>query len=229
MPRAIMNDRRLWRALFGCALGVTLLIAGGVGAALAGDDDDDDDTFDTKFMKGILHGLGLKSDNGPNIDYHERSPLVVPPTRDLPPPQTAGAEVTAKIPNWPKDADVERRTTSKKVKARPAVVNLEDDMRQLRPDELRKGAPAQPSPLPRQETEPKSQIMPSALGFKGFGIDSIFGRKEEVVPFTGEPPRTSLVEPPAGLRTPSPNQPYGTTGGMEPTRGSNDKERHDMK
>ena len=41
------------------------------------------------------------------IDYRERSPLVVPPKLDLPPPAGTSAEV--KAPNWPKDPDEQRR------------------------------------------------------------------------------------------------------------------------
>ncbi|MFL5065071.1 MAG: hypothetical protein ACJ8ED_10520, partial [Xanthobacteraceae bacterium] len=39
-------------------------------------------------------------------------------------------------------------------------------------------------------------------------LGSVFGNKDERVQFTEEPPRTSLIEPPAGYQTPSPNQPY---------------------
>jgi hypothetical protein len=35
------------------------------------------------------------------------------------------------------------------------------------------------------------------------------GKKEESAKFTGEPPRTSLTDPPPGYQTPSPDQPYG--------------------
>ena len=53
-----------------------------------------------------------------------------------------------------------------------------------------------------------SQLLPSELGFKGFG--SIFsGKKEESAKFTGEPARESLTDPPPGYQTPSPDQPYG--------------------
>jgi len=37
----------------------------------------------------------------------------------------------------------------------------------------------------------------------------LWAPKEEYIPFTGEPARTSLTEPPRGYRTPSPTQPYG--------------------
>ena len=35
------------------------------------------------------------------------------------------------------------------------------------------------------------------------------GKKDESAKFTGEPPRTSLTDPPPGYQTPSPDQPYG--------------------
>ena len=36
-----------------------------------------------------------------------------------------------------------------------------------------------------------------------------FGYKAEEKPFTGEPARTNLIQPPTGYQTPSPNYPYG--------------------
>jgi len=35
------------------------------------------------------------------------------------------------------------------------------------------------------------------------------GKQERSARFTGEPARTSLVQPPPGYQTPSPAQPYG--------------------
>jgi hypothetical protein len=46
----------------------------------------------------MLKSLGIGGEN--QIEYRERPPLVVPPTRDLPPPQTSAA---ARDPNWPID------------------------------------------------------------------------------------------------------------------------------
>ena len=43
---------------------------------------------------------------------------------------------------------------------------------------------------------------PAQLGFKGWN-------KKEEMTFTKEPERTSLLQPPTGYRTPSPNAPYG--------------------
>src|SRR2546425_12990418 len=97
------------RAALAAAIALTLVSVAPARAA-----DDDDDTADTKFFRGLLSGLGLKSANNP-IDYHERSPLVVPPSRELPAP---GTEATiANNPAWPKDPDVSRskKVTRKKI------------------------------------------------------------------------------------------------------------------
>ena len=48
----------------------------------------------------------------------------------------------------------------------------------------------------------------------------MFDREGTVVPFVQEPARTSLTEPPPGLRTPSPKYQYGSKGKLEPTRGN---------
>ena len=79
------------------------------GAARAGDDDDEDDkTFEEKIIEGIMKGIGGTNMENQGIDYRERSPLVVPPKLDLPPPAGTTAEVKAP-PNWPKDPDDARR------------------------------------------------------------------------------------------------------------------------
>ena len=65
------------------ALGVGLLMVSGT--AWAGDDEDEP-TFEEKIITGIMHGLGGVNMDNSGIDYRERSPLVVPPKLDLPPP-----------------------------------------------------------------------------------------------------------------------------------------------
>src|SRR5690349_18510365 len=80
--------------------------------ARAQDDDDGQDNkttiwnFDRKIMNGVLRGLGLRNGSESSIEYHERSPLVIPPSRNLPPPQQAGTGQTAA---WPVDPDVKRK------------------------------------------------------------------------------------------------------------------------
>src|SRR5437588_2812935 len=89
------------------ALGIGLVMT--VGAARAGDDEDDDKTFEEKIIEGIMAGIGGTNMENRGIDYRERSPLVVPPKLNLPPPGQAAAEAKAPVPNWPKDPDEQRR------------------------------------------------------------------------------------------------------------------------
>ncbi len=58
-------------------------------------------------------------------------------------------------------------------------------------------------------------LSPSQLGFTG-GLFGMFkGNDKESKPFTNEPERESLTQPPPGYQTPSPNYAYGT-GPKEP-------------
>jgi hypothetical protein len=196
---------------FGLALGAALLLF--PAAAHAGDDDV---SIDQKFMRGIMEGLGLRRDGEEVINYRERSPLVIPPSRELPPPERSDG-VTANNPAWPKDVDVERRKTRAAIeKNRNISDEREREQNPLRPDQMTPGG----NPKKKQartddgyESPPSgfgSQLLPSELGFKG--VSSFFGgnKKEESAKFTGEPPRGSLTDPPPGYQTPSPDQPYGT-------------------
>ncbi len=132
MPQYLMNYRKfsvapLLRVALGAALSAFVVCANT--AARAGDDSSDTPSLGDKIMRT----LGLMPSENP-INYSERSPLVVPPTRDLPPP---AADAAPKIPDWPKDPDVKRR---EKAKAAEKVVPHGDYAseadRVLRPDEL---------------------------------------------------------------------------------------------
>ena len=85
------------------SLGIGLVV--GAGAARA-EDDEDGKTFEEKIIEGIMTGIGGTNMDNRGIEYRERSPLVVPPKLDLPPPASS-SEV--KAPNWPKDPDEARR------------------------------------------------------------------------------------------------------------------------
>src|ERR1700754_3895767 len=103
-----MVRARLARAAWftAAALGIGLVMAAGPVRA-ADDEDEDDKTFEEKIIEGLMRGIGGTNMENRGIDYRERSPLVVPPKLNLPPPGTASAE--AKVPNWPKDPDEQRR------------------------------------------------------------------------------------------------------------------------
>jgi hypothetical protein len=192
------------------ALGIGLVMT--VGAARAQDDDDDGKTFEEKVIEGIMAGIGGTNMENRGIDYRERSPLVVPPRIDLPPPATASGE--PKVPNWPKDPDEARRKAAiaarKKSKPDPMEAS-----RILSPSELNVGrtnAPARTNDDPVQPgvTNTNPVLSPSQLGFDGKFSSMFGGNKSESAPFKGEPTRDTLTQPPPGYQTPSPNFAYGT-------------------
>jgi len=202
------------RASVGLALGLAMLF--GSTAARAADDEPG---IDEKFINSIMTGLGFKKDGEADINYQERAPLVIPPGRNLPPPENPDA-VTANNPAWPKDPDVQRR---KKEAAMARNRNVSDEREReqnpLRPDQLTPGG----KPPKRQQAStdngydaPASgfgnPLSPSQLGTPKYGMFSaMFDNKkdDDRAKFTGEPPRVSLTDPPPGYQTPSPEQPYG--------------------
>jgi len=221
--------RAFSRAAFGCLLGVALLAAGT--AARAGDDDEKV-PIDTKMIRGLLENLGLQRD-GTGINYEERSPLVIPPNHDLPPPESADA-VIARNPAWPVDPDVQRRkqeAAAERNVSMNADETLRHDQRPLRPDEMTPG----PKPRTVRQTDDGYRpspygsggpLSPDKLGVSGF-FGKIFGKEEpEIHSFTGEPPRTALTAPPPGYQTPSPDQPYGGIKSKATPKATNYLESH---
>lgn len=200
-------------------LGIGMLM---VVAARAGDDDDDDKTFEEKIIEGVMKGIGATNMDNSDIDYRERSPLVVPPKLDLPPPTSAATEKA--VPNWPKDpdearrqADIARRKKEKK-DTRDAVQASRDAARPLMPSEL--NAAGQRPTTSAQDVRNSDSLkpgdsganplMPSDLGFSGGLMGMFKGNSTETAQFKQEPPRESLTQPPPGYQTPSPNYLYGT-------------------
>lgn len=193
------------RVLLAC-LGGMLAVGFAFGTAMA--EDDEEESLDTKFFKNLL---GLNE--APPIEYRERSPLVVPPSRDLPVPENAAV---APAPSWPKDADRQ----PKKKKAAAKRKDWDEEARPLSPYELDKGrkAGAGLTPTNTVREERGAPLRPDELGYRGGVFGSLFGankEKGETAVFTGEPPRTTLTAPPSGYMTPSPNQPYGLSAKKE--------------
>jgi hypothetical protein len=200
--------RALWLAVIALGIGVAMT----AGAARAQDDDEDEKTFEEKIIEGIMAGIGGTNMENRGIDYRERSPLVVPPKLDLPPPASATADV--KAPNWPKDPDEARRKAAiaarKKENKDPREAS-----RILTPSELAQGKTAAASRTNNDPVQPGNSfnnpiLSPSQLGYTG-GLSGLFGgNKAETAPFKGEPTRDALTQPPGGYQTPSPNFAYGT-------------------
>jgi hypothetical protein len=193
------------------ALGIGLVMT--AGAARAQDDDEDDKTFEEKVIEGIMAGIGGTNMDNRGIEYRERSPLVVPPKLDLPPPAAASNEV--KAPNWPKDPDEARRKAAIAARKKDTK-DPREASRVLMPSELDKRAPKTSTAGGDSVDQPGGNpganaiLSPSQLGYTG-GFSGMFGgNKAEVAPFKGEPTRESLTQPPSGYQTPSPNFAYGT-------------------
>jgi len=208
----------VWRLSLRAVLMAALTAAVLLPSIAAHAEDDDDEAIDNKIIRNVLEGLGLRAPDK-NIDYRERSPLVVPPdTAALPPPEAAGAQ--ASVPaNWPVDQDV-KRARQAKAEARKARYLQNDsvieDGRVLRPGELERPAARARRGSDRHYTtkeESERPSSPSALGYVGnLFTDAFKGKDDEVAVFRGEPEREALTAPPPGYQTPSPTQPYGLTG-----------------
>ena len=189
-----------------CAAALGLALAGASGQAGWAQQPTDDElenhilNSDKRVIDGLLGAFGITS-SAPDIDYRERSPLVVPQGRDLPPPGKA-----AKGSDWPVDADA-------KARRREAVVDRNQPRGKAQYDASRPIAGTADArkvdtggewwEAPKKKNEPDfiSMLMQGRLG----------GSWEEYSKFEGEPPRASLVQPPPGYLTPSPAAPYGTT------------------
>lgn len=169
---------------------------------------DDGASFEQRLIRNLLGGVGLIEEPKPPIDYRERAPLVVPPsTEALPAPRAEDA--VAGNPAWPRDPDVVRAKAGDGEAGQP-IMRL-DPGRTLGVDEIRRGKARQArSDRPDLSSErfegANERLTPGQLGFSGWG------KKDEKIAFTGEPERTRLTQPPTGLLTPSPDQPYGVVG-----------------
>ena len=224
-----MSIMRLSKVFRGCAASLLVFGAAAVLGSAPARAADDETSWDQKLTRGIMDGLGLKRDGEANINYRERAPLVIPSGRDLAPPEQSDA--AAKNPAWPKDPDVERRKAQAAMdRNRNISDEREREQNPLRPDQLTPGGRGKKQQASRVDDgyqNPSSgfgsQVPPSELGYSG-GIFGLFSnnKKEEQEKFTGEPPRTSLTEPPVGYQTPSPAQPYGLAKGAAPPKAYND-------
>jgi hypothetical protein len=203
------------------ALGIGLVMA--TGAARAQEDDDDNKTFEEKIIGGLMSNLRGTNMDSRGIDYRERSPLVVPPKIDLPPPVTQSTEVN--VPNWPKDPDEARRKAAKK------VVHLEQDKDPLKASQIiqpsepnndktastsaSSGTGASDTLAPGGEASRTAVLSSSQLVNTGGLFKMFHGDSPESAPFQQEPPRETLTQPPFGYQTPSPDYAYGTGGPKE--------------
>ena len=155
----------------------------------------------------FLGAIGLLELPKDPIDYSERSPLVVPPSADLPKPGS-DENIRALNPEWPVDQDIKRKKTAAKEAKKP--IDQPNDLfyggRLMKPQDWKqaksKGRGEGTEMMTDEEKRGMYRVSPDKLGFKGWD------KKDEMV-FKKEPERTSLLQPPPSYQTPSPNAPYG--------------------
>jgi hypothetical protein len=205
------SNRGLTQIALAAAIGMAMVI-GCAGTFAQAADDNEDELLDVKIFRNIMKGLGLRRDEA-GIQYRERSPLVLPPGKDLPQPEVDNP--AKKAAGWPDDPDIKRARQRKEAERKRKSFEPGVDDKPLTPAQLSTGAAPvgnRGGEAPGKSMEGSSAPSTNAeLGSKGFSsmLGGLWAPKEEYVPFTGEPPRASLIDPPAGYRTPSPAQPYG--------------------
>ena len=209
------NDRSWLRPALtmACAIAMTVAVSGKVFAQ--DEDDDGDKTPEQTVIDTLMKGIGAKSMDNSGINYRERSPLVIPPSNALPAPEDRSK--IANAPNWPKDPDVIRNKQAiadrKKNVARNSAAD--NDAFPISQTELNNGM----SPRKTRQVDSDAPgntaadgafpLSPSELGYKGGLFSKLMPPKKEEQTFTGEPDRTSLVQPPIGYQTPSGTYAYG--------------------
>jgi hypothetical protein len=196
--------KRNLHVAIGCALAGALLVAATPAAA-----QQSDTAPEVEFLDSFMGILGMSRKADAPINYRERSPLVLPQGDNLPPPESA--KVTN--PNWPVDPEVKeaRRLAAKRKESdgRTSSQIMDDNGRPLLPSELDKGRTNRKQNNANNGDRSLERSSWSELGYKGGIFGNMFKSGDEVpAAFTGEAPRTSLIEPPSGYQTPSPAQPY---------------------
>jgi hypothetical protein len=211
----VLSTKSAAAAAFGLAFSAAVFVSAAPARAA-----DDDVPLDSKILRGILEGIGLQKD-GDNINYQERPPLVIPPTRALPPPERSDG-VIANNPAWPKDPDVERKkeeAARRRAEPTSAEAQIRQEEGRMTEQQMTPGSkfykPRSSASSGTTGSSPTDndigrRLSPSELGYKGGLFSKMFGSSDnENARFTGEPPRAALTEPPPGYQTPSPDQPYG--------------------
>jgi hypothetical protein len=185
----------------------------GSGAARAADDDDDDDkTFEEKIIENIMAGVGATNMENKGIEYRERSPLVVPPSSPCrrPPRAKSPCRTGRRIPTCSaQGCDRGTQESSQGSQPIPGLGCPYPDPGRTRRRKDRGSRPRGNEPIqPGANNNP--MLSPAQLGYTGGLMGMFRGNTTETAPFTGEPTRQTLTQPPTGYQTPSPNFAYGT-------------------
>lgn len=150
----------------------------------------------------VMHWLRIQPKEEPDINYRERSPLVLPPKLDLPKPQAPSA-ASARNQAWPNDPDVARRQREIAEGRRPAPTGvLSEGGQRLSNDEIRRGrvrgAGLNQGPAPTRGDDARDLLLVSPDALRGTA------RPEPDQLTAGvEPDRRALTDPPKGYLRPT--------------------------
>jgi hypothetical protein len=159
-------------------------------------------------MKGVLSTLGIIAPDKDPIEYHERAPLVVPKTMDL--PQPIAGKAADRNADWPVDPEVAKKAKDKAESLEPVT-----DANSKQPDKpkldiatmlgLRSStAPIEPAGPARAQGGMDNPYIPNGV-LRAQGQQFAAGnpdREDDIRPGY-EPKRRYLTDPPAGYRRPS--------------------------
>ena len=123
-----MRPIRLTTKFTAGALGLAVLGAAVLALPAPARAEEDNVPIDTKILRGIMEGIGLRQDGEAILSYPERAPLVIPPGKTLPPPEKFDA-VAAKNPAWPVDPDIQRRK-EESARERRSALNADQQLLQ---------------------------------------------------------------------------------------------------
>jgi hypothetical protein len=191
-----MNSIDLYRLACGATLAAAIALAAPAANA---------QTFEGEGLGGILKGFGLADDEDEEkaaIDFRERAPLVVPPSRQLPPPGTTGS-IAAPRANFPVDAD---RKNASVARARQLWDEQSKTGRMLTADEMRGDTLPPGSKRGYQPPQAGDRERNTLLGANE--LNKVHKIQEEERWDKAEPARTRLSDPPAGYRAPAPTAPF---------------------
>lgn len=165
------------------------------------------DDGQASMLSGLAKTLGLTHDDDPQIDYRERSKLVVPPKIALPPP----AASVRQDPAWPVDVETVRDKKRKKIEDAAPTARQRSlrSYHQFNPGDAVKVTTSgleKSSGPPCRFPDPKTGECPSAVTSTGSSWNPLtwvgLQKKPQLV-LGPEPERENLIDPPKGLRAPA--------------------------
>ncbi|HXT07529.1 MAG TPA: hypothetical protein VN715_11395 [Roseiarcus sp.] len=183
------------------AAAVALSLCFAAAPAYAGDDGQ------ASLFTGLANTFGLAKQDNPDIDYRERSRLVLPPKMTLPPP---GRSQTALDPAWPTNVEAVRAHNLKKLEdAGPSARDVANGHYVLIPpgadvkvttSGFNRRGPSCRIPDPKTGACPEE---PRGPAMNWNPLTWVGLQQKPLVTLGPEPERESLTDPPKGYRSPA--------------------------